>query len=237
MSLTIVAVRNDLYSKLGVEDATLATALMQQDAVVAINGAMQMLQAAGELFFTRQEITLTLAAGTAAYVISSNVQSIVGTARLNNNVPLRALSSRGEYDQFDRIFLGSTGFGAAAGTPIAYWPESSRNGTTGDIVSTTIYVAPAPSVAGTLVIEVVNDAPSYVVADLTSTDKLPVAQDYTESVFLPIARMLITRSSQFSRPDLLPQLTIDYERAMRTLGKAGGFPPEPEPATGRETQG
>ena len=31
-------------------------------------------------------------------------------------------------------------------------------------------------------------------ADLTSTDELPVAQNYTESIFLPIAEMLVTRS-------------------------------------------
>jgi hypothetical protein len=51
-----------------------------------------------------------------------------------------------------------------------------------------------------------------------------VAQNYTESVFLPIARMLVTRSSQFSRPDLRPQLTEDFQRAMGLLSTVGGFP-------------
>lgn len=231
MSLTIAQTYADLLSKLGIESTVGVSSLVQQDCVVAINGAMQILQTAGEEYFTRETITLTLAAGTAAYVIPATVQAVVGPARLNNDVPLKALTSRGEYDQFDRIFLGDTDYGAAAGTPIAYWPESIRSGSAGDIVRTTIYLAPAPSAAGTLVVEVINDAPSYTTSNLADTTVLPVAQAYTESIFLPIARWLVTRSSQFSRPDLMSQLQSDYQRAMATLGMAGGFPlaGQPEP--------
>ncbi len=236
MPLTIAQTYADLLSKLGIESVGGASALVQQDCVIAINGAMQMLQTAGERYFTQQSITLTLGAGTSAYVISQTVQSVIGPVRLNDTIPLRALTSRGEYDEFDRIFLGETSYGAALGVPIAYWPEFNRSGDTGDIVRVTIYVAPTPAAGGTLFVQVVNDAPSYVVADLADTTELPVAQDYTESIFLPIARYLIMLSSQFSRPDLRPQLTEDYQTAMRTLGLAGGFPlaGEPEP---RLTQG
>lgn len=224
MPLTIAQVRNDLLSKLGIEDAAAASALALQDVVVAINGAMQMLQTAGQEFFTQQELTITLGAGTAAYTVNSAVQAILGPVRLNDEVPLKALESRGQYDQFDRIFTGGTDFGAAPGMPVAYYPEFRRQGTTGKITTITFYVAPTPAAGGTLVVEVVNDAPSYVVADLSGSTVLPVAQNYTESVFLPIARMLITRSSQFSRPDILGQLTADYQTAMQRIGTFGGFP-------------
>lgn len=225
MSLSLVQARNDLLSKLGIEDSTLATALQLQDVVIAVNGAMQTLQTAGEDYFTRDRITISLVAGTSVYPIAQTVQAVIGPVRLNGTMPLRALESRGELDQFDRIFLGSAAFGAAAGTPLAYWVENLRTGSNGDINQVNIWVAPTPvAPAGTLVAEVVNDAPSYVVADLTSTDALPVAQNYTESIFLPIARMLITRSSQFSRPSILPLLTADYQTAMARLGLAGGFP-------------
>lgn len=236
MPLTIVQVRNDLYSKAGVEDPSLATTLLAQDAVVAINGAMQMLQTAGERFFTQQEVSITLGAGTAAYVISSGIQAVIGPARLNDSVPLRALTSRGEYDQFHRIFFGGSDYGAPSGVPMAYLPESIRDGSTGDIVKTTIYVAPTPASAGTLNVRVIYDAPSYTTADLTSTSNLPVAQNYTESVFLPIARYLMMQSSQFSRPDIRDQITQGYQTAMQTLAQAGGFPPVPE-SQNRETQG
>lgn len=237
MPLTIVQARNDLLSKLGFPDASLASALVLQDVAVAMNGAFQFLQTAGERFFTQEEITLTLAAGTAAYVISQNVQSVIGPVRLNDEIPLKGLESRGELDEFDRIFLGATDYGVAAGTPMAYYPDFTRNGTTGDIVRCTIHFAPAPSTSGTAVVQVVNDAPGITVAELDDTTALPVAQNYTESVFLPIARYLVTRSSQFSRRELLEQLTADYERALATLGNAGGFAPTEQQLQARATQG
>ncbi len=211
---------------------------MLQDVVVAINGAMQMLQAAGQDFFTREKMTVTLGAGTAVYSIAKTVQAILGPIRLNDSVPMRALSSRGELDQFDRIFLGNPTYGAAAGTPIAYWVENLRSGTTGDINQINIWVVPVPNSAGTLAIEIVNDAPSYAVVDLAAgtATYFPVAQNYTESVLLPIARMLITRSSQFSRPDILAGLSSDYQLAMAKLGTVGGFPNEKQATPEREVE-
>jgi hypothetical protein len=244
MPLTIVAVANDLLSKLGIEgsDPSQASALAQQDVVVAINGAMQRLQTAGQDFFTRQKIILTLGAGTSVYQISQAVQAVIGPIRLNDAIPLWALSSRGQLDEFDRMFLGASSFGAAPGVPIAYWVECLNNGNaTGNIERINIYPVPVPTGAspGTLAVEVVDTAPSYAVADLTNAGiTLPIAQNYTEAIFLPIARFLVTRSSQFSRQELLPSLTQDYQDAMTRLGYAGGFPisDQDPPAPPRKTQ-
>lgn len=239
MPLTVIQCRNDLLSKLGIIDAATASALTLQDVVVAINGAMQMLQDAGQEYFTKQTLTQTLSAGTAAYTIPGSVQSVLAPI-LWGSKPLRGLTSQGEYDEFNRIFLGGAAYGAGTdGDPMAYWVDFKRNGTQGDIVAIEVKVAPAPTIpAGTLTIQVVNDAPSYVVADLTSTNPLPVAQNYTESIFLPIARMLVTRSQQFSRPDLLVQLERDATTAMQRLGFAGGWPNQQQPTTApRLTQG
>jgi hypothetical protein len=71
---------------------------------------------------------------------------------------------------------------------------------------------------------------------MTPTAYLPVAQNYSESILLPIARMLVTRSSQFSRPDLLPQLTEDYKTAMQRLGLAGGWPNARQPLPERKVE-
>lgn len=236
--LQIAQVRNDLLSKLGIEDYTLATPLTLQDVVVAINGAMQMLQTAGQDFFTRQYLTVSLAAGTSFYTLPGNVQAVIGPIRWNNTKPLQALESRGQLDQFDRVYLGSAAYGTSDADPIAYWVENVRNSSsTGDINQINIWLAPRPnSPAGTLTVEVVNDAVAYLVGDLGSTVVLPVAQNYTESVFLPIARMLVTRSSQFSRPDLLAQLTTDYQVAMKTLADVGGFPNAVQESPKREVE-
>lgn len=236
--LTVVQARNDLLSKLGIDDVADASAQTLQDIVVAINGAMQVLQTAGQDYFTREELTLNLAAGTAIYNIPRSLQAVLGPVRLDNVKPLRGLNSQGELDQFARIFLGDPGYGSGSdGDPMAYWVRYLRSGTTGDIIATTVTLAPAPADNGTLVLEIVNDAPNYEVADLTSTEELPVAQNYTESIFLPIARMLVTRSAQFSRPDLLDQLTADYQVAMQRLGLSGGFPNVDQPEPPRATEG
>jgi hypothetical protein len=49
--------------------------------------------------------------------------------------------------------------------------------------------------------------------------------------------MLVTRSSTFTRPNLLPQLTEDFERAMQRLATAGGFPAGVLRTPERETKG
>jgi hypothetical protein len=238
MPLQVVQARNDLLSKLGITDAALATALTLQDVVIALNGALQMLQTAGQDYFVREELTLTLAAGTATYNVPANLQSVLGPVRWNNVKPLRALTSEGEFDQFARIFLGDAAYGGGTnGDPIAYFVRYLRVAPGGDICGITIRLAPAPSApAGTLVAEVVYDAPSYVVADLSSTAFLPVAQGYAESILLPIARMLITRSAQFSRPELFDQLQADGMRAMAVLGVSGGWPNVDQPGPDRKVE-
>jgi hypothetical protein len=232
--LTITQVRDDLLSKLNIEDATLATALQLQDVVIAINGAMQTLQVAGQDFFTREKLTIGFSAGTAMYPISQTIQAVIGPVRLNDSQPLRALGSRGELDQFDRIFRGVADYGAAQGDPIAYWVENIRYPAGPDANQINIWLAPVPLSSGSLVIEVVKDAPAYDVAALAGGTALPVAQAYTESIFLPIARMLITRSSLFSRPDIVEGLTADYQLAIARLAAAGGFPNMAQPEPPRE---
>lgn len=240
--LQIVQVRNDLLGILGIRDVAEADvdALTLQDVVIAINGAMQLLQTAGEEFFTRQQVEISLSAGTSFYTLTG-VQNVLGPVRWNNTKPLTALESRGQLDQWNRIFRGGDAYGTGdPGDPESYWVESVRNNSSsGNIDQINIWLAPLPaSPAGTLVIEGVKLAVAYVVGDLTSTVNLPVPQGYTESVFLPIARMFITRSSQFSRPDILEGITTDYERAMETLGFKGGFPNAVDPnAPQREVKG
>lgn len=239
MSLTVVQAANDLATKLGLASAAAAPASAQQDIVVALNGALQMLQTAGQDYFTREEVTITLSAGTSIYNVPANIQSVIGPVRWNDTKPLKALVSEGELDQFARIFLGETGYGGGTdGEPVAYFVKYLRGAGPGDICGITIRLAPAPSApAGTLVAEVIYDAPSYVVADLSSTTPIPVAQNYTETIVLPIARMLITRSSQFSRPELKDQLEADGNRAMAVLGVSGGFPNVDQPGLPRKVEG
>lgn len=238
MPLQVVQVRNDLLSKLGIEDVLDADTSDLQDVAIAINTAMQILQTAGQDYFTREELTVALSAGTSVYNITKNVQAVLAPIRLNNEKPLRALDSQGQIDQYERIFLGESGYGVGTGEPRAYWVKYLRTGTTGDVCQIQIRLAPSPLIGGHIVAEVVNDAPAYDAGDLDSTDELPVAQNYTESIFLPLARMFITRSAKFSRPDLRSGLISDGQTALQRLGFSGGFPNVVVPdAPARETEG
>lgn len=237
MSMQIIQVRDDLLSKLGIDQAADADTLTLQDVVVAINGAMQMLQTAGQDYFTRQEISVGIYAGTSIYQVPASTQSVLGPVRLDDEKPLRALESQGQYDQYDRIFNQGTDYGPGDGEPRAYWPKYLRNGSTGDVCDIELYLAPKPISPGTITIEVANDAPEYVVADLDSTDELPIAQNYTESIFLPIARWLVTRSRIFARPELGAAMEADAKLAMQRLGVSGGFPNEEQPYPPRKTEG
>lgn len=240
MPLTIQAAANDLLSKLGIlgTDPTVAPALAQQDVIIALNAAGQMLQRAGEDFFTRQQLTIFIGAGTAAYAVTQQVQNVLGPVRLNGNVPLAALLSRGELDQFDRIFLGQADYGAGPGTPIAYWIESLNNAAgMGDIEQYNLWLAPVPIAAGFVIMEGVDIFPAITPANIGATTLLPVAHNYAESIFLPIARLFVTRSSSFSRPDLLKLITDDATTALQQLGSAGGFPDIVQPNPERKVHG
>ncbi len=126
---------------------------------------------------------------------------------------------------------------AKLGTPIAYFVENLREGDTGDINRINVYLAPKPSTSGSVTMDIIMDAPNITIDDLEDTTEVPVAQAYTESVFLPIARYLIMLSSQFSRPELRPQINSDYQTAMVTLGYQGGFPNAAQPGPAREVEG
>ena len=241
MSLTIIASANDLLSKLGIEgsDPTAAPALAQQDVIIAMNAAGQMLQRAGQDFFTRSRLTVGLSAGTAIYPLGQNIQAVLGPVRLNDQIPLAALTSRGELDQFDRIFLGLADYGSSPGVPIAYFPEFLNNGATvGDPEQVNIWFAPIPATnPGFVVVEVIDAFASITLANIGSSSLLPVARNYAETIFQPIARLAITRSSQFSRPDLLKQITDDAQSAMQQLGTAGGFPDVDQQLPPRQVHG
>lgn len=232
MSLQIVNVRDDLLSKISVETLANATTGQLQDVLIAINGALQLLNMAGEDYITRKTITVNTVNGTQKYALPASTQAVLGPVRMGTTA-LKALTSRGQVDQFDRIFMGGSTYGAAAGIPVAYFVEFINNAAAaGDTTTVNLYLCPTPNLVTAVDLEVVTLA--LTIADLTLTTILPVPQNYTESLFLPIARMMVSRSSTFSRPDIRDQLEADGQAALATLGLAGGFPNVRPPKPDRE---
>lgn len=235
--LSIVAVRDDLLRKLGVESAAAASDGMLADVLEAMNHAQQTLWTAGPDYFRRSQINVSLTNGTRTYSLADSVQAVLGPVRLPSGRTLRALESRAELDNFAMLYLGATEPGMATGTPMAYFVEHLHQAGA-DPVKINLHVVPAPdsSAAGTAVVEGVSECTRFEDADLESTDPLPVAQQYAESLFLPIARKALTRSTYFSATDLQKKIDEDFAEAMQTLGLAGGFPPAAGAKEAREVE-
>jgi hypothetical protein len=219
-------VRDDLLRKLGIETAGSASAAMIEDVREAMNHAEQTLWMAGPDYFTRTQTDLVLLAGTSVYTLADTIQAVLGPVRLPSGRTLTPLESRSELDNFGMLYLGQTSPTVAAGTPLAYFVES-LNQTGNDPVKIKIHVVPKPDAdsAGTAVVEGVSDCTLFATADVAGTTVLPVAQQYVESLFLPLARKAITRSTYFSARDLEEKIEADYKEAMAVLSRAGGFPP------------
>lgn len=218
-------VRDDLLRKLGVESAGAASTGMLADVLEAVNYARQTMWLAGPDYFLRTPINLVLTTGASSYDLADTVQSVLGPMRLANGRTLRKLNSREELDSFGMAYLSQTTEDVDDGEPIAFFVES-LNQAGGDPAKIRIHVVPAPTVtyAGTAVLEGVSESTSLAVADLAGTTVMPVPQQYTESLFLPLARKALTRSTYFSSTELKEQIEADFQEALTLLGRASSKP-------------
>ena len=226
-----VDVRDDLLRTLGIETVGSASASMLADVVAAMNHAQQTLWLAGPDYFTRSRLDVVLISQTATYILSDTVQSILGPLRLPSGRTLRALASRAELDNFGLLYLGQDSASVAAGTPLAYFIETLFQAG-GDPVQIKIHLVPAPdaTAAGTATLDGVSECTRFAdAADIAGVGVLPVAQQYSESLFLPLARHAITRSIYFSATQLREQIAADYAEALALLAKAGGYQPADKP--------
>lgn len=233
-----VDVRDSLLRTLGIQSTDTPSADMLADVLAAMNFAQQTLWTAGPDYFTRAQIAVTLVAGTAAYDLADTVQAVLGPFRITDSGrTLRALTSRGELDNFGFLYLGQTTAVIAAGEPLAYWIEGLAQ-VSGDAGKLKLHVVPAPNAAnaGAAVLEGVSECTTYVTADLSATSVLSVAQQYVETLFLPLARKAITRSAYFSAKQLQEGIDADYDQALAMLLRAGGFPPAEGRKEAREVE-
>lgn len=219
--MTLSALRDDLLRKLGYT-AVSAPASALADVATALNWALQTMWQAGEAWFLRETLSLTLSVGTASYAMPSSVRSVLGPIRGRTGKPLRRLEARGEVEEFGRIYLGQYTRTVASGDPQAYYIEHGRASSGADGHAITVHLVPAPSSGAVtdhspLAVEGVSECPSYSSGDLSSSAVVPVADQFSESILLPLARLAITRSELFSRPETLSRIEADAEQAMRAL--------------------
>lgn len=236
-ALTLASIAGDLVRKLGYASLSVAPASAPDDIAKALNWALQTMWQAGEDWFLRETLSVALTAGVSLYSLPDEVRSVLGPVRLAGGAPLRRLESRGEVSDYALLYLGQSSRALAAATPQAFYVEHGRQ-SGDDAHAVRLHIVPPPSVLAVaghspLAVEGVSECPAYTADDLEEEDAVPVPDQFTESILLPLARLAVTRSELFSRPDALPRIEADAERALAALGLGSPVADETRAKEGR----
>lgn len=225
--MTIPEIANAIAQVFGIPTYADAPDLAKARILIDVNAAIEQLQNAGEDFYGREDVSVTLVTGTDRYTLGKTVQTVLDPVRLADGTPLRKITSRGALLQFGQLFLGQLDAEVANDTPTHYFVEAAKDttDTTGDDVKIDIYLRPAPDAlsagSANLIVPVIKEASLVTSTQLTSgTSLLPIPHKYVESIFLPLARYNASSSFLFYDKDKKPQIDAEYERALQLLGGA-----------------
>lgn len=206
---------------LGIYDPDYSPQIARNHILSDITAALQLMQMAGEEYYSREEKILQLDPGVSGYALEGTIQKILEPVRLaSNESTLFNLKSRTQFDSFGPAYLGQDSI--PNGSPIAYYVDALKStGGSPDSSSITIRVTPTPSQADSLYLYVIRNAPSYTMADLAGNLQPPTPHQYHESILLPLVRMNVTTCDLFARnAQRLPAIQADYYRALSLLGLA-----------------
>ncbi|MET0263234.1 MAG: hypothetical protein ABW223_10080 [Rariglobus sp.] len=222
MSITVQAAGKDLLSKLGIMPGESVSDLAKADVVQALNWALQTMWKAGAEYFTREAIPVTLIAGQSSYALATTTQAVLGPVKTRVGHLLRRVVDFGDVQNFGMLYMGQNIPQMPNGAPLGFHVRDARTDADNPHL-VTLFVMPAPDADAVIAhsplsVDGVKICASYTVADLESTAKIQVAEGYAESLFLPLARMQITRSVLFSQSENLPRILEDAQLAMQTLG-------------------
>jgi len=223
MSLTLDQIRDDLYGKIEVRDTSEASSLYSNDALRAINWALQIMWLSPHDHFKQeQSYSVALSGGVGTYVLDQDVQRVVGNARLSDGSTLAPILTRSDLDNYGIFYLGQDDNDIADAKPVAYFVDSYRNDGD-DLNAVSLVVVPAPDTSYTLSLDVERECPRYTAFGSTV---LPVPHKYTESIFLPLARYAMARSEAFINSGMYAMLDSDYRQAIALLGISDPTLPE-----------
>ncbi len=224
--MTLREIFDQTLGVLGFEDPDKSTTLARKDALVAIRAALQTMQLAGEEYYAKEELDVSLVIGTSFYELAKEVQSVLEHPRVGSRT-LKKLTSRSRFDDFGPLFLGQTSRTLIDGTPLAYFVDSQRDTGDEDSVKITIRLAPAPDASATMVVPVIKEPPVYTATELCNGTIPPVPHEYHETLLLPLCKWNVTSSFYFDKYDQLPILRAGRRDAMTALGLARPTKEEP----------
>lgn len=239
--MTLEYVADDVTQVFGIPTFDDAPAFIQSRVLIDINTAIQQIQQAGEDYFGRETVQVTLIADQENYDLDETIQSVLEPLKLDDGTSLRKLTSRGQLLQFGQLFLGQLDDSVTDAAPLCYYIESTRrNDATFDEVAITLYVAPKPSSAiasaRKLLVPVIRHPSQLTMLDLVAgTSMLPIPHKYVESIFLPLARWNATTSFLFYEKEKIPRYEQEYKRALKLLGLGDPRTPKGDGADALDT--
>jgi hypothetical protein len=222
--MTVTSAIDSMYEVFGLPGNSAAPLIMKRRIFSGLNEAMQILWSKGHRlldFYTRSEGTVTFAPGADKMLLNASTQSVVGPVRrASDNVLLRPISTKGEYESFYSIYANSL-TALVPAPPQAYFIEATR-ASGGDATALTMFVVPRPAVSTEIKYGASLTAPKFIETDYEDETEIPVPHDYAESILLPIARYLVSSSLFFAdkAKQREPALKADYDRALATLVEA-----------------
>jgi hypothetical protein len=215
-----------IYEVFGIPNNASAPEIMRRRIFNDLNSALQLIWSKGHRlldYYTRQTITATITANSNNVVLSDSVSAVLGPVkRVTDNVGLRPIRTRGEYDSFASIYAGSL-TALTGAPPQAYFADQERpTPDSADSTKITMFVVPSPTANTALSIEVSLKAPAFTTADYSSSTAIPIPHNYAETLLLPIARYLSSSSLFFADKSKQrePLLKAEYDRALKTLEEA-----------------
>jgi hypothetical protein len=215
-----------IYEVFGIPNNASAPEIMRRRIFNDLNSALQLIWSKGHRlldYYTRQTITATITANSNNVILSDSVSAVLGPVkRVSDNVGLRPIRTRGEYDSFASIYAGSL-TALTGAPPQAYFADQERpTPDAADSTKITLFVVPSPTANTSLSLEVSLKAPAFTTADYASSTAIPIPHNYAETLLLPIARYLSSSSLFFADKSKQrePLLKAEYDRALKTLEEA-----------------
>ncbi len=148
--------------------------------------------------------------------IEADVQEVEGIVReATTHRPLRPLATMSQLEMFGEAFLGTAI--NTTGTPIAAYVQRETTSATAE-TSIKVFVAPTPTNAFTMSLDVLLKAPRYTWADVDAGTPLYLPHKYVESILMPIVRQRLSTSLYFVLQEKLGSIEAQAKTAMEQLG-------------------
>lgn len=225
-SLTVADAAREVLAVWGFEVEPHKLEFARLRVVAIINAAMQEMHSRAHVldFFSLATFTVTVAGASNSIALSDSIQVIRGPVKLAaDNIPLRLLASRGEFDNFVAFYYGD---GDVPDKPRAYFIEGLHQNQA-DASALTLFVTPTPTDAIDVTFQAAIEPARYDENDILGATGLQMPNKFAESLFWPLLRYLALSDSNFRGDEAKRQdITTKYQSAMSALGLHTPTPPE-----------